>query len=160
MNTSSVAAHAHRFNPKAAITVARGASAWVERWITPLLHLGARVYLFDVFFRSGWLKISDWSTTLLLFHNDYHVPLLPPDLAAVLGTAGELGFSVVGVLGLAGRCGALGLFFVNLVAANSFPDISALGLKDHVIWGVLLAVLVLHGPGRFSLDSWLRGRAH
>jgi putative oxidoreductase len=109
--------------------------------------------------RSGWLKISGWDTTLLLFENDYHVPLLPPHLAAVMGTAGELCLPVLLALGLAGRFGAAGLSVVNLVAAISFADISDLGLQDHLLWGMLLLVTLFHGPGRLSLDHCLRNRA-
>jgi putative oxidoreductase len=72
-----------------------------------------------------------------------------------MGTAGELGLPVLLVLGLAGRFGAAGLSVVNLVAATSFPDISDLGLQDHLLWGMLLLVTLLHGPGRLSVDGWL-----
>jgi putative oxidoreductase len=130
----------------------------LERWATPLFDLGIRLYVAQVFFRSGWLKISDWSTTQLLFENDYHVPLLPPHVAAVAGATGELALPVLLTLGLAGRFGAAGLFVVNLVAATSFPDISDLGLKDHWLWGALLLVTLFHGPGRLSIDHWLRRR--
>jgi putative oxidoreductase len=130
----------------------------LDRWLTPLFDLALRVYVAQVFFRSGWLKISDWSGTLDLFDYVYAVPLLPPHVAAVLGTAGELGLSVLLVLGLAGRFAAAGLFVTNWVAAISFPDISDLGLQDHVLWGALLLVAVFHGPGKLSLDAWLRRR--
>lgn len=130
----------------------------LERLLTPLFDLGIRLYVAQVFFRSGLLKISDWSTTQLLFENDYHVPLLPPHVAAVAGATGELALPVLLTLGLAGRFGAAGLFVVNLVAATSFPDISDLGLKDHWLWGALLLVTLFHGPGRLSLDHWLRQR--
>jgi len=128
------------------------------RYLAPLFDLAARLYVADAFFRSGWLKISDWSTTLLLFDNEYHVPILPPHVAAVMGTAGELALPVLLTLGLAGRFAAAGLTLLNLVAATSFPDISDLGLKDHALWGALLLMLLLHGPGRLSLDAWLRRR--
>jgi putative oxidoreductase len=131
----------------------------LEQWITPLFDLAIRLYVANVFIRSGWLKISGWDTTLLLFENDYHIPLLPPHLAAVMGTAGELGLPVLLALGLAGRFGAAGLSVVNLVAAISFVDISDLGLQDHLLWGMLLLVTLFHGPGRLSLDYWLRGKA-
>lgn len=130
----------------------------LERWATPLFDLAIRLYVAQVFFRSGWLKISDWSTTQLLFENDYQVPLLPPHVAAVAGATGELALPVLLTLGLAGRFGAAGLFVVNLVAATSFPDISDLGLKDHWLWGALLLVTLFHGPGRLSVDAWLRRR--
>jgi putative oxidoreductase len=142
-------------NRLAAVVQAQRAVALLERWITPLFDLGIRLYIAEIFFRSGWLKISDWSTTLILFQNEYHVPLLPPQLAAVLGTMGELGLPVLLAFGLAGRFGAAGLSVVNLAAATSFPDISDLGLQDHVLWGMLLLVTLLHGPGKLSLDHWL-----
>ncbi|MBV8125660.1 MAG: DoxX family protein [Burkholderiaceae bacterium] len=127
----------------------------LEQWITPLFDLAARLYLTQVFWRSGWLKLQDWDATRYLFREEYHVPVLPPDIAAVMGAGGELLLPVLLVLGLAGRFSAAGLFMVNLVAAISFPDISDLGLQDHVLWGALLLMLVFHGPGRLSIDHWL-----
>lgn len=127
----------------------------VDRWITPVFDLALRVYVAEVFFRSGWLKIADWSSTLNLFDYVYKVPVLPPHLAAVMGTAGELALPVLLVLGLAGRFAAASLFVTNLVAAVSFPDISDLGLQDHWLWGALLLVTFFHGPGMISLDTWL-----
>lgn len=136
----------------------RSAIDWLERWLTPLFDLAVRLYVAQVFLRSGWLKLSDWGATRYLFANEYHVPLLPPDVAAVMGAGGELLLPVLLVLGLAGRFGAAGLSVVNLVAAISFPEISDLGLQDHVLWGALLLMLVFHGPGRLSLDHWIGQR--
>ena len=138
--------------------LARRAAELLEAWLTPLFDLGLRLYVASVFLRSGWLKISDWGNTLALFENIYQVPVLPPHVAAVLGTLGELGLPALLVLGLAGRFGAAGLSVVNLVAAISFPDISDLGLQDHLLWGMLLLVTLMHGPGRLSVDYWLRRR--
>jgi len=130
----------------------------VERWLTPAFDLGIRLYVAEVFFRSGWLKLIDWETTLVLFENEYHVPVLSPTVAAVMGTAGELGLPVLLALGLAGRFGAAGLFVVNLMAVISYPDLPDLGRQDHLLWGVLLLVIVMHGAGRFSVDAWLNKR--
>ena len=126
-----------------------------ERWLTPLFDLAIRLTVAEAFFKSGLTKIQDWSVTLALFENEYHVPLLSPPLAAVMGTAGELVLPVLLALGLAGRFGAAGLFVMNLVAVTSYPDISDLGRQDHVLWGALLLVTALHGPGRCSIDAWL-----
>jgi putative oxidoreductase len=149
MNTPSLAVRGRRFRASA-----RNAIELVDRWPTPLFDLAIRLYVASVFFRAGWLKISNWETTLLLFQNDYHVPFLSPTLAAVMGTGGELLLPVLLAFGLAGRFGAVGLFVMNLVAATSFPEISELGLQDHWLWAVLLATTVLHGPGKFSIDHW------
>lgn len=123
----------------------------------PAAQLLARWYVAAVFFRSGLTKIQDWQTTLLLFQEEYHVPLLPPDVAAWLGTGGELLLPVLLVLGLGGRFAAAGLFVVNLMAVLSLGDIAEAALQQHVFWGSLLAGLLLWGPGRWSVDGVLVG---
>lgn len=129
-----------------------------DRTLRPAFDLGLRLYVAEAFFRSGLTKIADWSTTLALFENEYHVPLLSPFLAALMGTAGELTLPVLLALGLAGRFGAAGLFVVNLLAVLSYPELSDLGYQHHVLWGVMLLVILLHGPGRWSVDAWLVAR--
>ena len=121
--------------------------------LSPISDLLIRLWVANVFFKSGLTKIQSFDTTLELFRNEYHTPLLPPDLAAYLATAGELGFSVLLAIGLAGRFSALGLFFVNIVAALSYyPEIGPEGLRDHVLWGILLLAALSHGPGKLSID--------
>jgi len=123
--------------------------------LQPLALLLARWYVSKVFFLSGLTKLRDWEITVALFMDEYHVPLLPPEVAAALGTAGELALPVLLVVGLGTRFAALGLFFVNAVAAISLPDITDAALQQHVFWGCLLVGLLLWGPGRWSLDHWL-----
>ena len=122
--------------------------------LCPLFDLGLRLYIAQVFLRAGLLKISNWPSTLHLFDYIYHVPLLPPHCAAMLGTTAELVFPILLALGLVGRFAAAGLFMTNSMASISFPDISELGLQDHYLWGMILLVLFFHGPGRWSLDTW------
>ena len=119
-----------------------------------LALLAARLYVAKVFFMSGLVKLRDWSATLALFNDYYQVPLLPPTLAAYMGTAGELAIPVLLVLGLAGRFAGAGLFVVNLMAAVSLPaeDLSPAGLAQHTLWGVLAVVIALWGSGRWSVD--------
>lgn len=123
----------------------------------PLAALAARAYLTEVFFRSGLTKLQDWDTTLLLFTEEYRVPLLPPAWAAVAGTAGELVLPVMLLLGLGGRFAALGLSVVNAVAVVSLAEIAPAALQQHITWGVLLAALALFGVGRWSLDERVVG---
>jgi len=139
---------------KRLIGLARG---WLrfEVWPQALALLAARLYLFEVFFRSGLTKVQDWDATLFLFKEEYHVPVLPPELAAWMGTGGELGFSILLALGLVTRPAAVGLFFVNAMAVISYPDLAPAALKDHHLWGVLATALAMFGAGRLSLDSLL-----
>jgi len=123
--------------------------------LQPLAGLAMRLYVGKVFLLSGWLKASRWDSTLALFANEYHVPVLPPHVAAVTATIGELGFATLLIIGLGSRAAAVGLFFVNLVAVISYPDLSVAGLKDHILWGSLLVVVAIYGPGRLSADRVL-----
>lgn len=133
------------------------AIGWLEA-LQPLALLAARLYVAKAFFLSGLTKIQDWDTTLALFADEYHVPLLPPEVAAVAGTTGELVLPVLLALGLAGRFGAMGLFVLNIVAVLSLQEVADAALQQHVFWGSLLAGLVLWGPGKWSVDRFVAPR--
>jgi putative oxidoreductase len=123
--------------------------------LRPLLWLFIRLWVANVFFSSGLTKIDDWDTTLLLFTEEYHVPLLPPAVAAVMGTFGELVFSTLLAFGLAGRFAAAGLFVVNTMAVISYPGLTDTTRQFHYYWAMLLAVIACTGPGLLSLDQLL-----
>ncbi len=134
------------------------ASHWPE-WLAPLLDIALRLYVGDVFFKSGLTKIKSWDSTLYLFSDVYQVPLIPSDVAAYMATAGELGLSVLLVLGLFARFATAGLFFLNAVAAYSYySGLSEAGLFQHFAWGTMLAVLLILGRSRWSIDTWLEKR--
>ncbi len=116
--------------------------------------LGARIFVGMAFFRSGLTKIADWDTTLALFADEYHVPYLPIELAAVAGTFAELFFPVLLIMGLLGRFSALSLSMVNIVAVISLAEIAPAALQQHQFWGALLVGVVLWGPGKWSVDAW------
>lgn len=124
------------------------------RWLLLLL---ARLYVARVFWLSGLSKLRDWEITLALFQDEYHVPGLPPELAAWLGTGGELVLPVLLVLGLATRLAAAGLSVVNVVAVLSLAEIAPAALLGHQLWGALLLMLLICGAGRWSLDGWRAG---
>ena len=126
--------------------------------LQPIAALAMRLYVAKVFFVSGMLKFQRWDATLALFENEYRVPLLSPYAAAVLGTAAELALPALLALGIGTRAAALALFAVNAVAVISYPDLSDAGFKDHVLWGVLLLVVAVYGPGRLSVDRLLGAR--
>lgn len=131
----------------------------LEMWLNKpqsLAILSARLYLSWIFWVSGLTKIRDWDSTLYLFQEEYHVPWLSPELAAYLGTGGELLFPTLLALGLFGRIGAIGLFVVNLVAVQSLPEIAPAAFSQHLLWGALLVALSLFGSGTLSADALLK----
>ena len=132
----------------------------LPEYLAPLLDLGLRLYLVNVFFKSGWTKILSWDSTLYLFNDVYHVPLLPPDVAATMAASAELGLSVLLVLGLLGRFAASGLFILNIVAVISYADLSEAGLNQHLSWGILLGVLLILSRGQWSIDALLERWLH
>jgi putative oxidoreductase len=54
------------------------------------------------------------------------------------------------------------LFVFNIIAVISYSDLNAAGLEQHKVWGLMLLVSLLHGPGAISADNaigrWLAGR--
>jgi putative oxidoreductase len=124
------------------------------------ISLGIRLFVADVFFRAGMTKLADWDVTLALFTDEYQVPLLPPELAAVLATLGEILLPMLLSLGLATRLAALGLFVLNLVAVISYPTMPEIARQFHVYWGMLLALLLAYGGGAWSVDRFLLNRLH
>lgn len=135
-------------------------------WPWYLALLAIRMDVAWQFFKSGLTKISgvQWhvifpqfeigDNTFFLFNDEYHVPLLNPDVAAYIATYTELLMPVLLVLGLFTRGAALMLFGLNAVAVISyFSGLWPQGLVDHGIWALLLATLLLRGPGTVSLDA-------
>src|SRR5215213_6394074 len=71
-----------------------------------LVALIARFAAASVFWRSGQTKVSGFALreeTLVLFREEYKVPVLPPDLAAYLATAAEHVFPIFLIVGFASR---------------------------------------------------------
>jgi len=149
--------------PRSQSSMARGAHLYAAGVdlvlkLQSIFALVLRLYVARVFFTSGMIKLGNWTGTLGLFQNEYHVPLLPPTLAAYLGTAAEVGLPIFIALGLGTRAAALALFVFNIVAATSYPDLSPAGLKDHILWGTILLVTLFYGPGKIAVDEWIKQR--
>jgi putative oxidoreductase len=122
-----------------------------------VIELMMRVGVALVFWKSGMTKIASWDLTLALFANEYQVPVLPPEMAAYLGTAVELTAPVLLVLGIATRIGAAALIGMTaVIQLFVFPE----NWADHLLWASILAYLVVRGPGALSIDhlivrAWL-----
>jgi putative oxidoreductase len=124
--------------------------------LIPVFDLSVRLYLAQIFWKGGMVKLSSWMSTVMLFTMVYDVPYLPPEVAAYLATAIELGGSFLLAIGLAGRWAALLLFGLNLVASLSYGQLSEAALQEAFYWGILFLYFILHGPGLFSVDALLR----
>ncbi len=126
-------------------------------YLQDVFILGARLFVGWQFFKAGLLKLQSWDSTLFLFEYEYRVPLLSPNLAAILGTLGELIFPALLFVGLAGRLSAIGLQAVNIMAVVAYAHvIFSAGFEssvdDHYLWGLMLLAIMVYGPGRLSLD--------
>lgn len=127
--------------------------------LDPIVSLLIRLWIFKSFFFSGWLKTKNWASTVSLFQNEYNVPILPAEMAAYLGTIAELTFPVFLLLGLFSRFFATALFFFNIACIVFYPFLwtedGTNGLMQHFTWGLLILVIMAHGPGQISVDYLL-----
>src|SRR5215510_3759655 len=80
-----------------------------RRFPLPLIEFGMRLAVGATFFRSGMNKFQSFDTAITLFRDEYRLPLLPPELAAYMGTTVELGAPVLLALGVFARFGAAAL---------------------------------------------------
>jgi len=112
-----------------------------------------RICAASVFWSSGLTKIASWQTTIVLFRDEYKVPLLPPELAAYLAASAELCCSVLIFIGLASRLAALPLIALTLVIEIFvYPE----DWSEHLTWLTMLLYILTRGPGPLSLDALIR----
>ena len=103
----------------------------ITTWGGTLLLLILRCYIAWQFLKAGLVKIQDWNSTLELFKTEYHVPLLPPELAAYMAV-------------------------ISYPQLFEFECPAA--VNDHFYWGICLLVIVAFGAGKLSLDNLLSSR--
>ena len=151
-----------------------------QRWLAPVVqqmnHLPysplaflARFSIAAVFWQSGQTKVQGFAINFIsgtyqfgwprladgvidLFESEYNLPLLPPELGAILAAFGEHVFPVLILLGLATRLSALALLGMTaviqlLVYPGAYPT--------HGVWASVLLLLMMQGPGKWSVDHWL-----
>ncbi|NNM62249.1 MAG: DoxX family protein [Steroidobacteraceae bacterium] len=123
-----------------------------------------RAWVALAFWRAGVVKLDDPYGTSYLFNYSYHVPLLPPNIAAFLGTWIELLTPWFLGFGLLCRPVAAFLFVYNIICVISYPDLwphgfwhglVGHGFSDHKIWAMMLLMIIARGPGKLSIDALL-----
>ena len=120
-----------------------------ERIPLSLVQLASRGAVGYVFWNSAQSKLASWPITIQLFRMEYQVPVLPPELAAILATATELTGAVLLILGLFTRLSALALLgLVTVIQLFVYPSHGG----EHLLWASLLLLLLARGAGVVSLD--------
>jgi len=129
---------------------------WLERFPLPILVLAMRIGVGMVFWKSANTKLDDsWhvtDTAIALFQDEYKVPVLPPRLAAYLGTANEFFSSIMVMIGFGARLGAAALLaLVTVIEVLVYPG----NWAEHLMWASLLAYILSRGPGPISVDHYI-----
>ena len=111
-----------------------------------------RLAIAGVFLRAGLLKIQIWESTMALFRDEYMVPVLPPEAAAVMAASVEVGCSLLLLAGLGTRLATVP--FLGMIATIQlfvYPQ----AWPEHLVWTSILAFLLTRGGGAISLDHAL-----
>lgn len=124
----------------------------------PILNLTIRLYMANIFFKSGWLRFQDylngtWENQIIAFTEYHPTPGLSPEVAAVMGTGGEVILPILLAFGLFTRVGAAGLLVMTLVIQFGVPAEYELYNIEHYYWMMLLAVPMLRGGNLLSIDG-------
>ncbi|MDP5293625.1 DoxX family membrane protein [Oceanimonas sp. CHS3-5] len=134
-----------------------------------LIALLGRFSIAAVFWRSGQTKVDNFSldivsgefslgwpslnaSAVFLFREEYRLPLISPELGALLAATAEHLFPLLLLLGLATRLSALALLgMTGVIQVLVYPGAWPL----HGLWATVLLLLAARGPGMVSLDHWL-----
>lgn len=125
--------------------------AALDRFPLAVLQLLARIGIAAVFWNSGLTKIASWQTTIVLFRDEYKVPVLPPEIAATLAASVELSMPILLALGLFARLATLPMLAMTFVIeVFVYPE----DWIEHLTWATLLLFILTRGPGPLALDRW------
>jgi len=129
---------------------------WLERIPIALPVLVLRLGVALVFWRSGLTKLPLGNdAVIMLFREEYQVPLLPPEFAAYLATFIELSCPILLALGILARpAAAVMLAQTLIIQIFVYP----MNYPDHLLWAGPLLYLLLRGPGKWSVDALVRDR--
>ena len=127
----------------------------LERFPLSILQLAMRIAVGAVFFNAGLIKYHSFQMTLLLFRDEYKVPLLDPAVAARIAMTQELTIPILLFLGRATRIATLPLLgMIAVIQTFVYPN----AWNDHLLWGTMLVFLLTRGAGAISLDHLLARR--
>jgi len=126
--------------------------------------LGLRLLLAWEFWESGVEKFNgeNWFETI---KSDLPFPfnLVPTDISWFMATWSELLGAIALVIGLGTRFTTLSFIILDIVAWASVHsgngyNVCSNGFKLPLLYMVMLIPLLLSGPGKASIDAWIRHR--
>ena len=116
------------------------------------IQLLFRLAIAAVFLKAGLNKLGGWEFTVQLFADEYKVPVLPPETAAVMAVTTEIGCSLLLIAGLATRLATLPLLgMIAVIQTFVYPSAYA----EHLTWASILLFLLTRGGGALSADRAL-----
>jgi putative oxidoreductase len=143
-----------------------------ERIPNTLLAFVARFSIAAVFWKSGQTKIQGFAVDIVngeftlgwpglsdsvvdLFRDEYKLPIIPPEIAAIMAATAEHLFPLLILFGFATRLSALALLGMTMtIQLLVYPD----AYPTHGTWAAVLLYLMVHGPGKLSVDHWIAQR--
>jgi putative oxidoreductase len=116
------------------------------------IALAARIFPAAVFWQSGQTKVAGFHlkpSAIVLFQNEYQLPLIDPTAAAYASAFAEHFFPILLVVGLATRFSALALLFMTaVIEIFVYPG----AWPTHGVWATCFLVVIARGPGSIALD--------
>lgn len=138
---------------------------FAELWLMPASVLVMRLWLADIFWKSGLTKIyTDTAfgfipyfgvtdTTYFLFEEEYGMPF--PEVSAWASTLVELGAPILLLFGFGARFAAVALLIMTLTIHFTY-----IADPSHYMWMMFSAIILSYGAGKFSVDHWIRNKCN
>ncbi len=123
----------------------------LEKFAAPTLLLAIRLWMANIFFKSGLTKIANIDSTISLFEYEYALPIISPVIAAYSSIGFELGCSVLLAVGLASR-----LVVLPLIAMTLVIQLLVFQNLEHFYWLFLFFTILVFGGGKISADCLLK----
>lgn len=121
-----------------------------ETRIWPWIDLAIRIYLAQIYWVSGILKVLDWDQALILAADQAPAGWLAPVTAAYIGAIIQLIAPVLLAFGLLTRFAALPMALLAITVEFTY-----LSTPVHHYWALLFGWYVVMGAGPLSIDHLL-----